>query len=188
MFLSSKDEYVHHFLCFLNHHNQQSYIYSNVTFKYALRIFISSLVLLLRITKHTYRKRRTPVHENIHNHQNLFRKRTGGDEEVLLNSECLKENMSGWVFIWKKKKVRSLKSKHRTERKVRECKVCSLPVYRNLHRPKSVFQVTLLFYFLVFSVLIKLVPLSGHLNLLFVSKMCCFRIEMGIPLQPIWLV
>lgn len=90
MFLSSKDNYVHLFqsLAF-----PQSLPPKKLhIFKMSVYIFLP-IVLSFPIFHLEKQNTQTAVHEDIHIHQNLFRKRTRGDEEVLLNRVCLKENM-----------------------------------------------------------------------------------------------
>lgn len=74
---------------------------------------------LFRKTKHTYSNRQTAEHETIHIHQNLFRKITRKDKEVLFE-ECWRVWRKTWVFCVSfhlEERVTLLKSKHQTEKR-----------------------------------------------------------------------
>lgn len=97
MFLSSKDEYVHLF---------QSLGFSRSSPPTRLHIFKVSLFFNYRYLSlylfcfsglekqntHTHRILQTSVHETIHIHRNVFRKRTRGDKEVLFFLTSVEES------------------------------------------------------------------------------------------------
>lgn len=148
---------------FLDHHHQRGYIYSKCQYffyRYLSYIFSG---FLFRKTKRTHKKWQTALHETIHSHPNLLRKRTRGDKEVLLNGECLEENMSVSSHL-------EQRETKQTEKGVKVFKVCSQsPVCRN-HWQKAEFKVTIFHICLkIFSSLLffsHFLPLSGNLTAL----------------------
>lgn len=115
------------------------------------------------------------LHETIHIHQNLFRKRTRGDEEALLTSVCLEVNMSVWGSFHLEERGRLVKSKHQTKKEVRECKVCSQ--FPCLQKPPELLSTKSVLLSKCQKVLLSVSSLSCFFFRKKTEKWFCFRLQ-----------